>query len=40
MFHNKIKEFIQSVIVGKNETKLLEVGGMETKTGDKNEFSL
>ena len=40
MFHNGVKEAIKSVIIGKNETNLLVVGGLAAKTSDKSEFSL
>ena len=40
MFHNGVKEAIKSVIIGKNKTNLLAVGGMAAKTSDKSEFRL
>ena len=40
MLHYGVKEAIKSVIIGKNETNLLAVGGMAAKTSDKSEFSL
>ena len=40
MFHYGVKEAIKSMIIGKNETNLLVVGGLAAKTSDKSEFSL